>query len=196
MEKPAAPNPAMDKIKRRLKKWNLKSHTKAATKSGNVSSITQFSAMPKPQIIADAFNHRSSLPTRYSSRHQTAAAKSRRSSISPVAAVAPCQKLNSSPHVATASNNGNRAFQPLSADNGRNHGSNSKDRANIPSVTAPQTAKNRFKTTAAQAPGNSCKGSVSSQTKGWLDMGRQSHPATLAVSARLFSVTPWLKVSP
>src|SRR5450432_3338146 len=131
MEKPAAPNPAMDKIKRRLKKWNLKSHTKAATKSGNVSSITQFSAMPKPQTIAAAFNHRSSLPTRYSSRHQTAAAKSRRSSISPVA---------------TASNNGNRAFQPLSADNGRNHGSNSKDRANIPSVTAPQTAKNRFKT--------------------------------------------------
>lgn len=37
-------------------------------------------------------------------------------------------------------------------------------------------------------------GSVSRKSNGWLFIGCQSHPATLAVSGRLVSVTPWLKV--
>ena len=66
----------------------------------------------------------------------------------------------------------------------------------MPSVAAPQTAENKFRATATQAAGRSRTGSVSNQSTGWPDKGRQSHPATLAVSARLDSVTPWLTVSP
>jgi hypothetical protein len=39
-------------------------------------------------------------------------------------------------------------------------------------------------------------GRVSSQSNGCAAIGIQSQPATLAVSDKLFIVTPWLKVTP
>ena len=152
--------------------------------------------MPNPQTKAAASSQRDSWRTRYSSSNHRAAAGSSTSSISPVVLVAWCQKLNSSPHTATASSTGNRRCQPWSRDHSRGHGSNSTERASMPSVTAAVVAEKRFRQNGTHAPGNSRRGSVSSQSSGWPTQGVTSQPAILAASGNPVSVTPELAVMP
>ena len=65
----------------------------------------------------------------------------------------------------------------------------------MPRINAAQAAEKKFSPAGTQAAGNSRNGKVSSQSTGCRDIGSQSQPAILAVRERLFSVTPWLKVT-
>ena len=151
--------------------------------------------MPSPQTKTAASSQRGSRRTRYSSSSHRDAARSSKSSISPVAAVASCQKLNSSPHTPHASKTGSAPAQRFSFSHGRSHGSNWTVRASKPSVSAAVVAEKRFRPNGTQTAGNSRIGSVNSQSIGCPTIGIQSQPATFAVSDRLFIVTPWLKVT-
>src|ERR1039457_5361723 len=137
----------MRRRKSHLKKRHRRSQISAATNNGRFSSITQFCAMPRPQIKDAAFRQSDSLPERYSSRHQMAAASSNWSTITPAAAVSSRQKLNSKPPTAQASSTGSDLIHFLFSSGGQSQDSSSTDRASIPNVKAPPMAKNKFRLT-------------------------------------------------
>ena len=195
MEKPARPNPIIRRMNFHRKNQIPRNQIMPAINSGNRSSIIQSSAMPTPQSTAAALSQRESRRIRYSSSSHKPDTSSSTFSISPVAAVASCQKLNSSPHSATASKTGSAPTCCQLSFHRLPHGRIFKVRASTPSVSAPVAAEKRFRNKGTIASGSNRKGRVSSQSKGCLANGVQSQPATLAVKGRLVSVTPWLKVS-
>ena len=152
--------------------------------------------MPSPQTNTAASSQRDSRRTRYSSSSHRDAARNSKSSISPVAAVASCQKLNSSPHAAHASKTGSALARSFVVSQGRSHGSNWTVRASKPRVSAAVAAEKKFRPDGTHMAGSSRIGSVSSQSNGCSTIGIPFQPATAAVSDKLFIVTPWLKVTP
>ena len=180
---------------RRKKKRSPCSQITPPTNNGSVSSINQFSAMPNPQTKTAASSQRDSRRMRYSSSSHKDVAKSSKSIMSPPAAVASCQKLNSRPQTPQASKTGSAPTQRPVFSQERSHGSNWTVRAIKPSVSAAVMAEKKFRPNGIQTAGNSRIDSVSSQSNGCPAIGIQSQPATFAVSDKLFIVTPWLKVT-
>src|SRR5579859_2228570 len=163
---------------------------------GNVSNIIQFSAIPAPQTNTAASLQTAIRRTRYSNASHSAVARKRNSSISAHADVASCQKLNSSPQIAKARATGKPVLKNSPLSEFPRRFSNCTIRDNKPNDTAATKAENRFNPKDTHPAGNKRNGSVLNQNNGNPTIGLQSHPATLAVSSRLFIVIPWLTVSP
>ena len=117
-------------------------------------------------MTAAALSQRESLAARYSSRHPRAAASSNWFNIAPAPAVASCQKLISRPQTPPASSTGKIFTQFFFSGGWQSHGSNSTERASIPSVKAPQSAKNMFSPAGIHAAGKTRNGNVTSHVTG------------------------------
>ena len=132
-------------------------------------------------------------------------AKSSRSSISPVAAVACSQKVNCSPHAITANNGGAHADGMLNRANSfrsrcrcsrvRSWGRSATDRASKPRVNEAQAAANAFKATGCQPTGSQRTGKVNRKCNGALTGGVKSLLAIVKTSDRLDSETHRFSVS-
>ena len=166
MENPASP---MSASRRRIflsSNCARPSQNKATTNSGSVSIIIQFSAMPTPQIKVAICNQRNSRVARNFISPRRAAANNNTCSISPVAAVASRQKLNSRPQTTPAKIIGSFDRRVPSRPSGKSQSASSSVRASRPSVKAPHSAENKFSPGATQPTGSRRSGKVSSHSNG------------------------------
>ena len=196
MEKPASPSNAIRSRKPALKKRNCRSQIKDATNNGRVSSITQFSAMPKPQINAAALTQPDCLADTIF--QQAPDGRRQEQHVQHLArgggGLLPETKLQSADH---ARQQHGQFVSPAVVGVPRAIPRQQLDGTGQQSQRQPpQTAENKFKLTGIQPAGRPRNGSVSSHTNGCPAIGCQSQPATFAANGRLCRVMPRLRVNP
>ena len=157
--------------------------------------MPQLFVMPIAYTSTARLSHRVLWLIRYSSRHRMTKANNNTLSISPVPAVACCQKLSCSPHTIAAKSAGTQLLRRLSSEWAlcsrcrcsfvRSCGRSATERTSIASVNAPNTAARTFIAVGTIEAGSIRSGSVSKYSSGASDCDRSFHPPTSDTAGRL-----------
>ena len=157
--------------------------------------MPQLFVMPTAYTSTARVSHWVLWSIRYSSRQRMTRANNNTLSISPVPAVACCQKLSCRPHTSAANSAGTQLLRRLRSECAlcsrcrcslvRSCGSSTTERASSASVNAPNSAARAFIAVGTTEAGSTRSGSVSRYKRGAPDCGRSFHPPTSDTAGRL-----------
>ena len=163
--------------------------------NGRNPTIPQLFVMPIAYTSTARVSHRVLWLIRYSSRQRMTKANNNTFSISPVPAVACCQKLSCSPQTSAANSAGTQLLRRLKSECElcsrcrcslvRSCGSSSTERTSSANVKAPNSAARAFIAVGTTEVGSIRSGSVSRYRSGAPDCDRSFHPPTSDTAGRL-----------